>query len=486
MVGEYGGGGFDSRRGEAFSVPQEAVSTDTLKGDAISEKFIHNMDVEVLMSEVDRKVSPYLVLRQADVDGSCPDGGYPEVHLWVQRAFVDRENDLSTRCREFGDFLKDAKEAGLSERAGSLPEDKKALQRESDLLTRQEKEIVDVYKSLVATVEKILAMTEKTGVSHEEQCKLYQKGHSLLIRINEMYPGVLGLERRIERTVDYDSREYKKYNHEREAWRLTALNHSYIKSSRGKLNDEGFVAGLDIPGEPGTEAWYKNLPAYLSDFHGFLFMGYPDWKESKKKKNQDLVDQGATDLKYTHFEGAIVEGTGVANFTGANLEGASFRGATFRDAHSQLQGIRASGADFTGARFTRTTRMHEADLRGANFDKTHWGTYESSNEYGPYTEFNGSDLSGAHFREARLGTRRPRSEWEGAMTLGANFEYTNLEGADFSGAHLEGCEFYAARGVPRDVRRGLVPGALRGYVKYLGVENRKAEQALLRRRSTEE
>ena len=50
MVGEYfGGRGFDPRRGEALSMPQEALSADTLRGDTIPEKFIRSMDAEVLM-----------------------------------------------------------------------------------------------------------------------------------------------------------------------------------------------------------------------------------------------------------------------------------------------------------------------------------------------------------------------------------------------------------------------------------------------------
>lgn len=486
MIREYFGRGRPNleQRTEP-SVDGEALSASDLKGGAISEKFIRTMDTDALIADIGEKISPYLALRQARPDGTYRDGGYPEVYLSVQKSFSDREMDLDARWRENRDFLRDVNEAGLSERGGDLPERRKALDAEYASLLKEEKEIVDLFKSLVGTAERIVAMAEKSDTSHDQQCQLYQKGHSLLLRINEMLPGILSLETRIGRSVNYGSREYERYEGEKEAWRVTALNHSYIKSSRGRLNDAGFTADLDLPGELGSEAWYKNLPAYLKDFHGFLFIGYPSWKEQKKKKNQDLVDFGSVDLKYTHFDGAIFKGAPTANFAGANLEGASFREATFRDPYDQLQDIKAPNADFTGAHFDRTTRMHHADLRGTIFDRTRWATYESSNEQGPYTEFDGSDLTGARFCEAHLGTRTARSEWEEAAILGASFANSDLKDVDFTGAHLEGCEFYGAQNVPREVRRHLTPGAFAGYVKYLSVEGSRAERALLLRRASD-
>lgn len=449
-----------------------------VKDAKFNEKELSALDVGNLLAEVEHAVSPYIRLRTIDAvgkDGRNPDMGYPDVAVsYVHKEYYDRENDLDDRWREILNVKREAADAGIMDQ-DSPTKPEKDLAMEKKGMVEETKEVTALFHGLESIVEKMLDVLGKNKIDAGQCGELFNKAHIFLKRMNEMLPGVLQLETRILRYERYGSSEYKKNDKSKEKWRVTKINNQYITSSRGRLKDKAFVDSLNIDGEPSTEEWYKNLPEYLRDFRGFIFLGVPEWKSSEDKRGPEIVRHDGTDLKYTAFDDSVSSGFRSFNLAGAEATGASFRNCTFRDGYHSFQGIHAPGADFTGASFSREVDFKDADLQGSKFDAIEWSKYDS---YGPFGDFGGANLTGASFRGADLGVQDMRNEYDQVRTIGTSFENATLTGVDFTDAKLKGCEFWGAKGIPLEIRRNMVPGYFAGGAKFLDKEGRKQDKAL--------
>ena len=107
--------------------------------------------------------------------------------------------------------------------------------------------------------------------------------------------------------------------------------------------------------------------------------------------------------------------------------------ASFVDA--DLTNVRAFGADFRGARFTRCraplivlqqAKLEQADFYQAALERANFAEAELA-----YTRFDRAILSGACFDEAILS----RAALTNAKLLRASFERGDLSDADFSGSN---------------------------------------------------